>query len=289
MQRYKDLFQKLDYKTILLNGVLWTEYQKMIVPVGPVFDKYEIPYAKQRADLLRFFKECVLMRAGGGFIDTPNAWYAVVCDRPFDLADLSANTRSKVRRGLKNCVVRRIDVKFMAEHAWSVFFSGVKRYKNDWLRVSEGQFRESIIATEGFEDIIHYWGVFERGTGKFIAFVKNYLYDRTEINYWTIRFHHDFLSLYSSYALFYEMNRYYLDGEKFEYVNAGFRSLLHETNIQEYLTEKFLFKKQPVGLEIFYRPFIGRCMSLTYPYRSLLGKLYQPLAALYKLEEINRA
>jgi len=287
-RKYADLFQKLGHKTILLNGILWTDYQKMIVPVGPAFGKYDIFDDKQRIDLLNFFKECILIRSGNGFVKTPDAWYAVLCDSLFDLADLSANTRSKVRRGLKNCVVRRIDVKFMVEHAWLLFFAGFRQYKKDWLRMSEEKFRQSIESTDGFEDIVHYWGVFEKGTDRFIAYAQNYLYDKIEVNYRTIRFHPDFLRLYPSYALFYEMNRYYLGEEQFAYVNDGFRSLLHDTNIQEYLIEKFLFKKQPIGLKIYYRPFVNRCMSLTYSYRHLLGKLYEPLAALYRLEEINR-
>ena len=157
------------------------------------------------------------------------------------------------------------------------------------MRISKDQFRQNIISTDGFEDIIHYWGVFEKETDRFIAYAQNYLYDKIEANYWIIRFHPDFLRLYPSYALFYEMNKYYLSEEKFVYVNGGFRSLLHQTNIQEYLVGKFLFRKQAIGLKIHYRPLVNKYMSLTYPYRNLLGRLYQPLAALYKLEEINRS
>jgi len=261
----------------------------MIVPVGPVSCDYTIPSKRCRDALLCFFKECILIRTGGGFVETPNAWYAVLCDHPSDLANLSGNTRSKVRRGLKNCIVRKIDVPFMTKYAWSVFSSGFKRYKKDWLMASEEQFKKNIDLTNGFDDIVHYWGVFEKETGKFIAYAQNYLYDKIEVNYWVIRFHHDFLNLYPSYALFYEMNKYYLGEEKFMYANAGFRSLLHETNIQEYLTEKFHFRRQPVRLIMYYRPLVDRCIFLTYPCRHMLGKLYQPLAALYRLEEINRS
>lgn len=288
IQRYKNLFQRLGYETILLDGILWIAYQKMVVPVGPISGKYGVPYDKQRTDLLCFFKNCILIRTGRGFVENPDMWYAVLCDRPYSLLDFSADVRREVQRGLRNCVVHRINLEFMFEHAWEVFSSGFKRYKNDWLKVSEDKFRQNIMSTDGFDDIVHYWGVFEKGTDRFIAYAQNYLYDKTEVNYWTIRFHPDFLHLYSSYALFYEMNRYYLGAENFAYVNAGLRSLLHDTNIQTYLMKKLLFRKQPIGLEVYYRPFVGKCMSLTYPYRHLLGKLYQPLAALYKLEEINR-
>ena len=286
--RFSALFQRIGQKSIILDNVLWTSYQKMVVPVGPVLCNYAITSDKYRDDLLGFFKNSVLIRAGCGFVETPDDWYSVLCDRPIDLSVLSSKYRSEMRRGLRNCDVRRVDVNFMVEHAWPVFSSAFKRYRNDSLKMSKKQFRRSILLTDGFEDIIHYWGVFEKKTGRLIAYAQNYLFEKIEVNYWTIKFYPQFLRLYSSYALFYEMNRYYLEEEKFAYVNDGFRSLLHETNIQNYLISKFSFRKQPVGLQIHYRPFVGKSVSLTYPYRNLLGKLCQPLDALYKLEEINR-
>lgn len=288
IHRFQELFQKLGRKTFLLEDTLWIAYQKMVVPVGPASYDYAPASDKHQNDLLKYFKDCALIRAGSGFVPAPDRWYCVLCDQPFDLSALSDNTRSKVRRGLKNCAVRRVDVTFLAEHAWHVFVSAFGRYQNVRLRVSEDQFRRNMMLTEGFEDIIHHWGVFEKETDRLIGYAQNYLYDKVEVNYSIIKFHPDFLRLYPSYALFYEMNQYYLGEQKFSCVNDGFRSLLHETNIQDFLIKKFFFKKQPVGLKIRYRPIFGGCVSATYPFRHFLGRLSQPLAALYKLEEINR-
>jgi hypothetical protein len=287
-QRYKDLFQKLGYKTILLNGILWKEYQKMVVPVGPVNKNYFISVREQE-DLLRYFKGSILVRTTTGFIDYPNQWYCIILDKYINLEKMTSKEgRRKVEQGLKNCLVRRIDKNIMEKEAWGVLSAAFKQYRNTRLTITEEQFRQNIINDE-FEDIHHYWGVFEKKTGKLIAYAQRYLYEKTEVNFVEGRFHPDFLHLYPSYALYYETNRYYLNEQKFAYVNEGFRCLLHNTNIQDFLIKKLHFKKQPIGLKIHYRPFIGKCMLLTYPCRSLLGKLYQPLAALYKLEEINRA
>ena len=288
VHRYQALFQRMEQKAILLNDVLWTSYQRMIVPVGPVSYDYAIPSGKSLNDLRRFFKECILIRAGSGFVKTPDTWHCVLCERPVDLSALSENTRSKVRRGLKNCIVRRIDTHAMEAEAWPVYSAAFTRYKNPMSMEKEQRFKREIVMAEGFEDIIHYWGVFEKQTGRLIAYSLNYLYDKAEVNYRTIIFHPDYLRLYPSYALFYEMNKYYLEEQKFSYVNDGFRSLLHETNIQDFLVTKFFFKKQPVGLKIYYRPIAGMCIAATYPARHFFGKLSRPLTALYKLEEINR-
>jgi hypothetical protein len=273
---------------MISDGVLWTSYQRMVIPAGPVSGDYVLNSDKYRDDLLRFFKECILIRSGSGFVASPDAWYTVLCDQTFDLLDLSAKTRRKVRRGLKNCEARRINVKFVADNAWPVYSSAFRRYQDTRLKGTENEFKRDMMLMDGFEDIIHYWGVFEKATGRLIAYAQNYLYDKIEVNYWDIKFHPDFLRLYSSYALFYEMNKCYLNEEKFSYVNAGFRNLLHETNVQDYLISKFHFRKQPIGLKIFYRPFIGKCILSTYSFRYLLRKLCRPFDAFYKLEEINR-
>lgn len=289
IHRFQDLFQKLGRRTILLGNVLWATYQKMIVPEGPVSCDYVAASDRHRDDLLKYFKECVLIRAGGGFVSAPDSWYCVLCDRPVELSVLSGKRRWEVRRGLKNCAVRRVDATFMAAHAWPVIASAFGRYQNSLPQVSEGLFQRIMAITEEFGDIVHYWGVFENETGRLIAYIQNYIYDQTEVSNCVIKFHPDFLRLYPSYALFYEMNRYYLEEQKFSYVNNGFRGLLHETNIQEFLIKKFSFKKQSVGLKVHYRPLIGGCVSATYPFRRFLGRMNRSLAALYKLEEINRS
>jgi len=288
VHRFLDLFQKLGRRAILLDNILWVIYQRMIVPEGPVSCDYVAASDRHRDVLLRHFKECALIRAGSGFVSAPDSWYCVLCDRPIELSVLSAKRRWEVKRGLKNCTVRRVDATFMARHAWPVIASALGGYQNSRPEVSEGQFRRTMTITEEFGDIIHYWGVFENETGRLIAYTQNYLYDKVEVNYCVIKFHPDFLPLYPSYALFSEMNRYYLNEQKFTYVNNGFRSLLHQTHIEEFLIKKFSFKKQPVGLKVHYRPFVGKCVSATFPFRHLLGRMNRSLAALYKLEEINR-
>lgn len=288
VRRYSALFQKLDQPAIILDGTLWTSYQKMVVPVGPASGDFSQSSTEYQEELLRLFKDCLLLRSGSGFVSATDTWYSVICDRFIDLDELSLKSRAQVRRGLRNCTVRRIDARFLADHGWPVVTAAYKRYK-DRLTENENQFRRKILLTEGFEDIVHYWGAFEKNSERLIAYSQNYLYDKVEVNYWIIHFHPEFLRLNTSHALLYEMNRFYLGEEKFNYANNGFRCLLHQTGIQEYLINKFIYKKQAVGLKIYYRPIVSKGVALTYPCRNLIGMVYPPLGALYKLEEIRRS
>ena len=51
------------------------------------------------------------------------------------------------------------------------------------------------------------------------------------------------------------MNKYYLNENNFKYVNNGTRSISHQTNIHDFLIDKFKFRKAYCKMEIEYAPF----------------------------------
>jgi len=75
------------------------------VPVAPPADELRAVFAATRAIGLRHVAP----------VDGPGrASYALmVDDRAYDLDQLSGNTRSKIRRGLKHCEIRRVDASFV--------------------------------------------------------------------------------------------------------------------------------------------------------------------------------
>jgi hypothetical protein len=287
INRYLELYKKLGVNFIFYKDIIWREYQKMIIPVGPVKLNYSI--SKNDAKyLLDKFPNSLMVRISSNFnLEKKTDWYAVIADTFYDLKDLSSNTRSKVRRGLKNCEVKRIDTKYLAEKGYDVFISAFKRYKNvNFPNISKEEFKKRKLLLKDFEDIVHFWGVFYKD--KLIAYSENYIYDDIEVSYSTIKFHPDYLKFYSSYALIYMMNKYYLENNLVEYVNDGFRSVLHQTNIQKFLIEKFKFKKAYLELDIYYKPFMKLMVNTLCPFKSLVSKFNPKIEALLKLEEIRR-
>jgi len=287
-ERFAELHERLGGKVEMFEGIPWVEYNKMVVPVGPVKLNYSI--SKEKASfLLSKFPDALLVRCADGFENTNccKEWYAVICDKFSELNVLSGNTRSKIKRGFKNCAVKRVDSNFIAEHGFNVFISAFKKYRGvKKPDISEMDFKKRGFLMKQFDDIVHHWCVFHKN--KMIAYSVNYIYDDIEANYSTIKFHADFLKLYPAYALFYTMNKYYLNERKFWYVNDGFRNILHQTNIQEFLIDKFKFTKVYTKLYLFYKPNLAVYLSASYPLRNFIGKISPKLAALYKLEEIRR-
>ena len=73
------------------------------------------------------------------------------------------------------------------------------------------------------------------------------------------------------------MNKYYLKEKGLAYVNEGTRSILHETNVQSFLIEKFKFRKAYCRLHIQYHPLVSLIVFLLYPFRFIIVRSNIPL------------
>jgi len=68
------------------------------------------------------------------------------------------------------------------------------------------------------------------------------------------------------------MNSYYLKDRGLSYVNEGTRSILHATNVQSFLIDKFKFRKAYCRLHIQYHPLVKLIVFILFPFRSLIVK-----------------
>jgi hypothetical protein len=260
-----------------------------VTPLGPAMWDCQLS-TKEANHVLASLRGRILLLTGGLFSGGCDQWYAVICDRFTPLDEMKSKARSEIRRGLRQCEVRRIDGAFLADNGYEVMVEACKSYGAYQGTVpSESQFRKSAIEKHAFEDLVHYWGVFCRSTGKLVAFGENWIFGKIEASYSTIKLHPEALAMYAGYALVYAMNEYYLGQEGFQYANDGWRSVLHETQVQDFLIRKFVFRREPSRLRVSYRGGLSVAVKAAYPFRGVLGKADHRLAALFALEEISRA
>jgi hypothetical protein len=278
-ERFTKLFEELGVKSAVYKNTLWGIYNGMVQPFGPAMFGYSLSFDEAKYILNQVGG--ILIRWTDGFVkNETKGWYAVICDKFLDIPELPSKNRSEIRRGLKNCNVEIVDAGFIAKKGYEVFISAFNRYKGVRKpKINELEFGNNIMKTRSFDDIVHYWGIFYEG--KMIGYSTNYIFDNIEANYFAIYFHPSYLKLNPSCTLFYTMNKYYLQEKEFKYVNAGFRSVLHETGIQDFLQNKFLFKKAYTNLHIVYKPYINVILRILYPVRSFLGKIEPKIGALY--------
>jgi len=238
----------------------WKKYNGALIPELPA----HVDITDSIDEIKRFVSDTgsFLARWTSDFdVKKETEFWHVICDQNLAIEEYSVNTRSKIKRGLQNCVVNKITKQKLIKNGYEVYKEAFLKYKTYATPNSKFLFVQDI---ELLERNWEFWGVFYNE--KLIAYCMSKI-ESNSCNYSTIKFHPKYLRLYSSYALFYTMNVYYLNKMKFRYVNDGARNLVHKTNIQDFLITKFGFRKAYCKLHVQYNLFLKFLVMLIYPLR----------------------
>lgn len=272
---------------MIYKNIQWKYYHGALLPKTAPHIKIELTKNEEQ-ELARLSKSYFVRYVSDWDKKEESQFWYVIKDKFGGLEELSSNTRSKVRRGLKNCIVKKVTKELIADYGFEVYHQAFRNYSTYIKPVNKEGFVNNILAC----DKCDFWAVYKKDEDKIIAYCQNLIEDNS-INYSTIKFHPDYLKLYPSYALFFEMNQYYLNEKKFLYVNDGARSISHETNIQKFLIEKFKFRKSYCNLHIIYRWDIGLAVKVLYLFKLFIpkvnSKVFNKISVLLKQEEIRRS
>ena len=270
-----------------VDGQLFARKDRWILPVGPMSQPYRLAPAQCRELLRQLGGLWVMWTDGFGPHAQGSEWHAVICRRHVPVEEVaSGNTRSKLRRGLKQCEVRPVEVREIARNGYETYCAAVSGYgqPGEALPTAE-EFARRVMTDEPFGDIRHQWAAYHGG--KMVAFAQNLIYDKTEVDYTLIKLHPEYLNRYSSYALIYRMNEHYLAQEGFGYVSDGSRSISHKTGVQDFLMKEFGFEKARTGLHVHYRWPVGPLLRAARPFRGVLAKAYPKADALFELDRLR--
>jgi hypothetical protein len=269
-------------------GIKWFMHNGVLLPMTP-------PDLEMKMD--RQDQQYLLKRAKARFIrwtsefdkDDGIFWY-IIKESFGGMEEMSSNTRSKVRRGIRHFIIGPLSFGELKDKGYSPYFNAFQRFTTFEKPMDEAEFKSYVFFLEksGHYEI---WGIWSSENSELAGFSANLILGPTCF-YETIYFDPFYLKKYSSYALFYEMNRHYLEERGFKYVHDGTRSLSHDTNVQEFLVDKFKFRKACCNLHIAYRYDIGLLVKMLYPFRNPIYKRNDPvgkkLAVLLRHEEIRR-
>lgn len=285
LERFAQYYQGAGIDYLTLAGTHWTLYERMIVPLGPASQDHTISADEQRR-LLAHFGRAVLLQYSDGFPsgEGESAWYCVTCHRFLDLGDYTAHFRSMIRRGLKNCMVHKVDADYIARHGYPVYMAAFARYRDTSApQVAEEAWSRNLLLAKDYPDLREYWAVF---VGDQLAgYAGNWLYGKTEVNYSGVKLDPQFLGAYTSYALFFKMNEYYLRDQSFGYANDGHPNIGHQTNIQDFLIQKFGFQRTPTHLHLRYRPWVAAALRIPRFAKRWLGRYSRNYASLCALDD----
>lgn len=283
-RRWRDFYGETGVKTVEWEGLLWREYEHMIVPVGPASIHCSVDDDTVRF-LLEEFPRAAMVRCTKGFTDEEEpAWYCVVCDTFLPMEAMAQEHRHKTRRGFRDCTVEPVDASLIVKSGYDIYISAFARYRGAPVPESRAVFVHQAEVAGRYSDIVEYWGVFHEGA--LVGFGIDFVFGDEEVNYSTGKMAPEGLACYGTYALMYSMGEHYLTGDhRCRYVNAGFRSVFHQTNVQSFLMTNFGFRKQSCPLTLYYRPWLAMALRLSQPVKQVVSRLVPRSRPLFVLDD----
>ena len=278
-------------KTIEYKNIIWKKYHGALIPnTAP---NIEINLTKEESEELLKKTNAYFLRYTNNW-DTKNKsefWF-VIKDGKEDIDFYKSKIRNQIKKGLKNCIVKKVSCEEIAKYGYEVYKKAFDNYNTTLTIASQDKFYKDTLKNIHY-DYFAVYSILENGNEeKMIAYSSN-LIEGNSCNYKTIKFDPDYLSLYPSYALIHEMNKYYLNELSLDFVNDGARSISHDTNIQSYLIQKFDFRKAFCKLNIIYRWDIELLIKILFPFKNIIkkcnNKITNKLSVLLLQEEIKRS
>ncbi|MBZ9538059.1 hypothetical protein KGQ90_03755 [Modicisalibacter tunisiensis] len=267
---YAGFLEAAGHRVISLDGIDWYAYRGFMMPA---YLPHVMPTIRA-ASARRMLKQAKLpfARWTEGFSDElESQWWYVIREGPYALEQCSANTRSKIRRGLKRLECRRVSAEEIRQQGYRVCERAISRYTGTAPLIDHAAFIRRVDAAERYPESVEYFGVFN---GKYmVGYSENHI--QSGAVFWeNIWYDPLYLRDYSSYAMTHCMLEYYLEERAMKYVSDGCRSIYHKTNVQYFFIDNFHFAYRFSRLEIMYSPLFHWMVSCAYPFRYVVGSLH---------------
>ena len=266
---------------------IWRKYNGALIPWKPPHLKLDLSKRQIHDAIIK--NNALFARWTTNFdskIKSP-FWY-IINDKPISFNDYSSNTKSKIKRGLKKLNVKIISKSELLSEGFFLYKKAIKRYAVVLNKLNKKEFNDEIL---GLDNSWQIWGVYCKISKKLVAYSLNRIVNNY-CDYSTIKFDPIFLKYYSSYVLYYTMNKYYLLDNKFKYVNNGTRSISHQTNIHEFLIDKFKFRKAYCNIEVQYSLALKIIISILFSVRSIFlfipFNFFRKISIVLAQEEIRK-
>lgn len=248
---YAETLSRQGKRTLSLEGIDWFEYNYFLLPAYLPHCLPKITAANAE-NALRTTK-AFFARWETSFAKTEDEgqWWHVIRKGPWSLQECSSNTRSKIRRGRKKIHAEIVTPDLIESKGYELCKKACKRYNSNQFLPKVNTFQKKIFCARVHPDNFHFFGAFFGD--ELIAFSENYIQENAVL--WeSIWYDPEYLRYYSSYVLIDKMLDYYLNEQEMVYVSDGSRSIYHRTNVQEFLMDKFGFKKEFAVLHLVYSP-----------------------------------
>jgi hypothetical protein len=264
-------------------GTWWRLYRHGLVPASMKPEPVEVR-ERDGHDILQRSGALFLRYFSSTFEKPTNFWF-VRCES-YEFDALPGKLKTKIRRAYKDCTVRKVSAAWLATHGHQCYVAAYNRYRHGRPDALQTFQSECLSCMSGpFE----FWAAFVED--RLVAYTKCIL-EGNHVTMAAFKFDDAYRAARPSYALVDSILREYVS-EQHKYVNNGFRSIDHDTQMQEFLLQ-FGFGRQYCDLKLVYRPAVRLLVNLLYPAKRLIGSapgdsLIRNVRTLLLQEEIRRS
>ncbi len=231
-----------------------------------------------------------LLKEGGLFVRNtfdfdcgePTAYWHVIKDSFKGIEEVPSKYRGRLRKSLESYDFQIVSKEFAVKNCYETHKAAAEHYRVKAVVPTLEQFTNHINSLDDAYDI---WVCMHKD-GRVAGFAINHVIDGM-CDYESMKYHPDYLKPVSpSYGLIYTMNEYYLESLKLKYVDDGARSITEHSDIQQFLIDKFRFRKAFCHVQMFYKWWFKLAVLLLYPFRKFIKIL--PIKAVLNMEDIAR-
>ena len=226
---------------------------------------------------------------------SPTEWWYCLCDHFTDIESLKRKQRYRIRRGLANCNITRLEKGEIARYAEEVFDVADASFADYPAKyrptLDKTEFCRSLITKD---EEVEYWLCRGKQDDRLIGY--GYCRRKDEDVYLEqVKVPTAYLDTDVNAALAYKITEYYLGERKVRYLIDGERNIRHETNYQAFLVQFIGFRYAYCRLHVIYSPAMGIAVRLLYPFRKTIERAGRYSSFLYnvfctlKQEEIRRS
>ena len=216
-------------RVVWIDGEPWEASGRQLKPLTNPHTRKPVDRVKVREAMRQ--TGCRLARWTDSWDTEPCPWWWVACDdKEYDVSKLPRGGREAVRKGLRQCEVRRIEPAFFAQHGHLVYLSAAKDYGRGFSCLSADQFAAEVMRNAGYEGR-ETWGVFHGE--KLIGYASCIVVE--DVAYVSAsKSIPEYHKLKPNNACQYTVMFHYLRERGLLYVASGTRPIHHEVGIQDF-------------------------------------------------------
>ncbi len=231
-----------------------------------------------------------LLKEGGLFVRNtfdfdcggPTAYWHIIKDSFKGIEEVPSKYRGRLRKSLELYDFQIVSKEFAIKNCYKTHKAAAENYRVKAVVPTFEQFSDHI---NSLDDSYEIWACIHKD-GQVAGFALNHIIDDM-CDYESMKYHPDYLKPVSpSYGLIYTMNEYYLESRKLKYVDDGARSITEHSDIQQFLIDKFRFRKAYCHVQLFYKWWFKLAVLLLFPFRNYIWIL--PIKAVLNMEDIAR-